>query len=103
MTDTERLRELSSCLRSDLVQVSDPAFMRRIADLLEAVPPEVLKALGDGTWQAVPVEPTFSIQDAVRRAAYEDDMSSEAHAMALKIWECVIRIARSAAAPEKPE
>ena len=29
--------------------------LNRIADLLDAVPPEVLKALADKTWRAVPV------------------------------------------------
>ena len=32
--------------------------LNRIADLLDAVPPETLAALKAGTWRAVPVEPT---------------------------------------------
>ena len=61
MTDAERLRELANNFDRGYPS-STPwncaAHLRRIADLLDAVPPETLKALGTGTWKAVPVEPT---------------------------------------------
>ena len=54
MTDAEKLREIANCLTVK----ENCRLLWRLADLLEVVPPEVLGAIKNGTWQAVPVEPT---------------------------------------------
>ena len=64
MTDAEKLRALAKWhdLQDDKIgyfgEREVQADLLRIADLLDAVPPETLAALRDGTWQAVPKEPT---------------------------------------------
>ena len=62
--------------------------LNSIADLLDAVPPETLRALQAGTWKAVPVEPTTGMMEAAYRAqgGVRDQI-----------------IAALAAAPKKPE
>ena len=66
MTDAERLRKIArstSCWAG--MGLRDVEFLHRIADLLEAVPPEVLEAIKKGTWKAMPVEPTEKMRDAL--------------------------------------
>ena len=65
MTDAEKLRHLAEWFGVLGPETYDPdvreevqADLRRIADLLDAVPPETLAAIKAGTWKAVPVEPT---------------------------------------------
>ena len=70
MTDAEKLRRIATGLRGRdpslfpgddplMLEESDAVSLRRIAGLLDAVPPETLEAIRDGTWKAVPVEPTL--------------------------------------------
>ena len=54
MTDAEKLRSIGR----DYVGYDFAKVLFRIADLLDAVPPETLAAIRAGTWKAVPVEPT---------------------------------------------
>ena len=61
MTDAEKLRGLADyvlALGENSITLGMAFDLRRIADLLDAVPPETLAALKDGTWKAAPVEPT---------------------------------------------
>ena len=68
MTDAEKLREISRSMQAgdDICRPAQAQEYRdsqadnikalcRIADLLDAVPPETLAALKAGTWKAVPV------------------------------------------------
>ena len=61
MTDAEKLRGFADYVLAfgeNAVILNMTFALRRIADLLDAVPPETLAALKDGTWKAAPVEPT---------------------------------------------
>ena len=90
MTDAEKLRIIARDYTVPWINE-----LLRVADLLEAVPPEVLKALKNGTWKAVPVEPT---KDQLRAVG--------CHAMLdVTVWDAARDDYRAiiAAAPEKPE
>ena len=97
MTDADKLRLLARWhdekdnMRGYLGAREVQADLCRIADLLEAVPPETLKALADKTWKAVPVEPTNEQCIAILEAMLK-------YAGARIIYDDVL-----AAAPEKPE
>ena len=91
MTDAEKLRGLADyvlALGENSITLGMAFDLRRIADLLDAVPPETLRALQAGTWRAVPVEPTTGMMEAAYRAqgGVRDQI-----------------IAALAAAPKKPE
>ena len=99
MNDPEKLRELArfifARLGENTITLGMVFDLRRIADLLDAVPPEVLKALAKGTWKAVPVEPT---KDQLRAVG--------CHAMMdVTVWDAARDDYRAmiTAAPEKPE
>ena len=101
MTDAEKLRLLARWhdekdnMRGYLGAREVQDDLRRIADLLEAVPPEVLKALAYKTWKAVPVEPT---RDQLRAVG--------CHAMMdVTVWDAARDDYRAmlASALEKPE
>ena len=62
MTDANYLRETASLLQTDGFHYGVAVELRRIASMLDAVPPETLVALKAGTWVAVPVEPTDKMQ-----------------------------------------
>ena len=54
MTDADKLRELAKIFNPRLYyNEEDGVFLHRIADLLDSIPPEVLKALADGMKTAV--------------------------------------------------
>ena len=65
MTDAEKLRRLARELdevnadqrgiESAPIYPGDPELLFRIADLLDAVPPETLEAIKNGRWKAVPL------------------------------------------------
>lgn len=73
MTDAERLRDLAQKLKrlgdkyGEWGEQKFPALLHRIADLLDAVPPETLAAIKAGTWKAVPVVPTAEMKQTRRR------------------------------------
>ena len=88
MTDAEKLREIAIVLDQDGFHHRRAKELRRIADLLDSIPPETLKALADKTWKAVPVEPT---EDMLEEIAWAEINGRKAYREML------------AAAPEKPE
>ena len=77
MTDAEKLRELADWFEKpdDEINITwqeAPDILRRIADLLDAVPPETLVALKAGTWKAVPVKRTDEMWGAMPASAGQD-------------------------------
>lgn len=102
MTDAEKLRLIAKWFENpddeiDITWQEASILLGRIANLLDTVPPETIKALADKTWKAVPVEPTRIMwaamgDAAVRAQGYHHDV----------VCEGVYR-AGIAAAPEKPE
>ena len=93
MTDAEKLRRVAKFLDDTVVQDD----LRRIADLLDAVPPETLAALKAGTWRVMPVEPTDLLlkrmADMFRLAWWGADNNSRRDA-----YRAVLAVA-----PAKPE
>lgn len=63
MTDAEKLREVADYIEKYPTTGRLSPDLRRIASLLDAVPPETLAAIAAGTWRAVPVEPTEKMFD----------------------------------------
>ena len=103
MTDAEKLRRALDVLEALVLRAhagtdDDIAWreasedIERIASLLDAVPPETLRALKEGTWVAVPKKPTVSMDDAAWKA-YNSPIWSYA----------MLYRAMLAAAPMKPE
>ena len=63
MTDADKLRALAHWFENpddeiNLTWQEAPVILRRIADLLDAVPPETLEAIKAGTWRAIPKVPS---------------------------------------------
>ena len=97
MTDADKLRRIGLALRDKeaLLFENAPLYIKQLeccADLLDAVPPETLRALKEGTWVAVPKKPTVSMDDAAWKA-YNSPIWSYA----------MLYRAMLAAAPAKPE
>jgi hypothetical protein len=79
MTDAEKLREIAEAHAEGLAVPEIIAWiddLRRIADLLDSVPPEVLKALANKTWKAVPVISTYEMQNAAWHACFSGDFET---------------------------
>ena len=104
MTDADKLKVLAgyilSALGENTITLDIASDLRRIADLLEAVPPEVLKALKAGTWKAVPVEPTSKMLEAAHMS-YPTIQDQEKHRYADAILVADFK-AMLAAGPESP-
>ena len=107
MTDAEKLRSLADSQErlsggapEIIAWVND---LRRIADLLDSVPPEVLKALAAGMKTAVST--ALLRQIATQRLSGEMQEDTQHDADFMEGYDCVVRVARAmlAAAPEKPE
>ena len=58
MTDADKLREIAKIVQLKGFQYLSPEEILWFASMLDAVPPETLRALKAGTWKAVPREPT---------------------------------------------
>ena len=95
MTDAEKLRELANDLALEL-GTNNTSLLRRIADLLDAVPPETLAAIAAKRWKAVPVEPTEAQTDAAVRTYVRENYGIEVAPNA-------VYHAMLAASREKPE
>ena len=119
MTDADWLRERANTMErisEGASEITKPEIMefictiRRIASLLDAVPPEVLRALADKTWKAVPVEPTDEMRYAggLGRAAAAKISSSFGQSVENSLnyedrYQLTIYRVMLAAAPTKPE
>ena len=106
MRDQKKLREVAKLMEQDGYNDTLPNFLRRIASLLDAVPPETLTGLKAGTWRAVPVEPT---KDELEQIEFTylcwlypgaRDYASSPHGIELATR---MRSAMLSAAPAKPE
>ena len=116
MTDAERVRRLAQELdevNADQrgvecapIYPGDPELLLSIASLLDAIPPETLAAIKEGTWKAVPVEPT---KDELERLEFTylcwlhpgaRDYASSLHGVDLASR---MRRTMLSAAPTKPE
>ena len=58
MTDADKLREIAEFVDDEMFNSHDGDNLRRIADLLDAIPTETLAALKAGSWRAIPKKPT---------------------------------------------
>ena len=97
MTNAEKLRTLANWLQCfHDPNAGDSGLLRRIAGLLDAVPPETLEAIKTGAWRAVPVEPTKAMQDAL--AATANQYNPYTRVTGESIYRAML-----AAAPAKPE
>lgn len=96
MTDAEKLRDIALRRRASPEAAAD---LYRIADLLEAVPPEILAVLKAGTLVTVPRHELISLQMVTsfppQAVTYKQGWKIIDAAQAL--------CAAIAAAPEKPE
>ena len=112
MTDAERVRELAAGFRVASGQIIEvdvkdaartSALLIRIADIFDAVPPEILKALADGMKTAVST--ALLRQIAEQKLSIEVDEETRAAADFQEGYDCVVKLVRAmiAAAPEKPE
>ena len=103
VTDADKLRNLAINL-GDLPAWAETVFdLRRIADLLDAVPPETIRALGEGTMVAVSKELLKQMADQRLSDELEDDEYEGGDFVAG--YDAVVTQARImlAAAPAKPE
>ena len=105
MTDAEKLRELAKIFNPRLYyNRGDGIFLRRIADLLDAIPPETIAALKAGMKTAMPT--ALLRQIASQRLSGEMQEEARHDADFMEGYDCVVKLVRamlSAAAPEKPE
>ena len=92
MTDAEKLRSIGR----NYVGYDFAKVLFRIADLLDAVPPETLEALKAGTWKAVPMEPTYGMLEALIGA--KSQLEASQYCYVLKYYHSML-----VAAPAKPE
>ena len=102
MTDADKLRRIGLALRDKeaLLFENAPLYIKQLeccADLLDAVPPETLKAIKAGTWKAVPVEPTNTMAFVGMRAGREALSDNPEEIIKVEYRAAI------AAAPAKPE
>lgn len=101
MTDQEKLREYITLYEGFPAQEMQDWLktLRRIASLLDAVPPETLEALKAGTWVAVPKKPSLEMCTRARK-----EHTNEIRQDLMRNDDCrIIYRAMLAAAPAKPE
>ena len=102
MTDAEKLRAIAQGIfHGAELPHGDVIFLNRMSDLLDAVPPETLRALKAGTWKAVPAEPT---QEMIWAGEGKDKPAAEYSGYSTEYAYCETHYAAMlAAAPKKPE
>ena len=107
MTDAEKLREIANDIQKHVGDTTLKSLMTfhllRIADLLDSIPPEVLKALADGMKTAVSTALLRNI--AKQKLSIEVDEEARTFVDFQEGYDCVVKLVRAmlAAAPEKPE
>ena len=109
-TDAEKLRLIAtgfinSANQTIFVEQEDATLsanlLIKVADFLDAVPPETLAAIRAGTWKAVPVEPTETQRQIARRYFGMNPLNKDGAPMDslwLSAYDSML-----AAAPAKPE